>query len=528
MFCSRPDHWCRVAKLMIVVPALLLLVVGVSPSASAVEASEVEWSRPEALVDAPDTFRAVKTVASSSRGHVAVETTPLGEGIDMTTTIWFSSDGFVWIEVDMISGIGLTSVVYAHDLYVAVGRRDLGGLQTSPTVWTSTDGRTWTVATVLAPTTADGPAYTGSWMIDVAATATGFVAIGQSAGAGAVWMSTDGNTWTAVSGTPFGSDAVDLRAISFGQGDLVAIGHTATDADAPGPLRTWWSTDGETWTEAPPDAQFDVLGEGPLGARVVWHDDHYVLLGTLFEGPRAWTSADGKAWNPAVALPHEGGAGWGHILDVATDGSTLIAVGDYEDGDGRGASIWASDDGETWGQVIPSYLRGSLTQGALSAETVYKAGNHWVVLGSAWDYPAEVAIDVRWIGWPPGAERFIDVLAGNEFVDDVEWLATEGISLGCNPPANTMFCPDDHLTRGQMAALLVRSNGLHRGWRRRPLRRRRRLRVRNRHRQARNRSRDPRLQPTPQRPVLPERCGHPWPNGRVPGSCHRLHQRWRR
>jgi hypothetical protein len=45
------------------------------------------------------------------------------------------------------------------------------------------------------------------------------------------------------------------------------------------------------------------------------------------------------------------------------------------------------------------------------------------------------------------------------FEADIEWLATEGITQGCNPPANTRFCPDDPVTRGQMAAFLVRALG---------------------------------------------------------------------
>ena len=42
------------------------------------------------------------------------------------------------------------------------------------------------------------------------------------------------------------------------------------------------------------------------------------------------------------------------------------------------------------------------------------------------------------------------------FVDDIIWLAEEGITRGCNPPANDQFCPDRTVTRGQMAAFLVR------------------------------------------------------------------------
>ena len=49
---------------------------------------------------------------------------------------------------------------------------------------------------------------------------------------------------------------------------------------------------------------------------------------------------------------------------------------------------------------------------------------------------------------------------GSVFEPDIEWLAEEGMTKGCNPPANDMFCPDDAVTRGQMAAFLVRALGL--------------------------------------------------------------------
>lgn len=45
------------------------------------------------------------------------------------------------------------------------------------------------------------------------------------------------------------------------------------------------------------------------------------------------------------------------------------------------------------------------------------------------------------------------------FKNDIEKLAAAGITRGCNPPANTLFCPDDLVTRGQMAALLGRALG---------------------------------------------------------------------
>src|SRR5690606_22126680 len=64
----------------------------------------------------------------------------------------------------------------------------------------------------------------------------------------------------------------------------------------------------------------------------------------------------------------------------------------------------------------------------------------------------------------------LPVAAGAEgtFVDDdgnihesaIEKIAALGITRGCNPPTNDLYCPSDEVTRGQMAAFLVRALGL--------------------------------------------------------------------
>ena len=62
---------------------------------------------------------------------------------------------------------------------------------------------------------------------------------------------------------------------------------------------------------------------------------------------------------------------------------------------------------------------------------------------------------------PPSGcvENFTDVDDNNVFQADICWLAQEGITLGCNPPVNDKFCPTGNVTRGQMAAFLVRALG---------------------------------------------------------------------
>jgi hypothetical protein len=54
------------------------------------------------------------------------------------------------------------------------------------------------------------------------------------------------------------------------------------------------------------------------------------------------------------------------------------------------------------------------------------------------------------------AAGFVDVDDSNVFVDDIQWMADNGITAGCNPPTNDRYCPTDNVTRQQMAAFMRR------------------------------------------------------------------------
>jgi hypothetical protein len=45
---------------------------------------------------------------------------------------------------------------------------------------------------------------------------------------------------------------------------------------------------------------------------------------------------------------------------------------------------------------------------------------------------------------------------GSTHEGNIEWLASAGITVGCNPPANDNYCPGDPVTRAQMATFLRR------------------------------------------------------------------------
>ena len=56
-----------------------------------------------------------------------------------------------------------------------------------------------------------------------------------------------------------------------------------------------------------------------------------------------------------------------------------------------------------------------------------------------------------------GSHDFLDVPDTNVFHEDISWLADAGVTLGCNPPANDLYCPEDPVTRQQMAAFMRRT-----------------------------------------------------------------------
>ena len=55
-----------------------------------------------------------------------------------------------------------------------------------------------------------------------------------------------------------------------------------------------------------------------------------------------------------------------------------------------------------------------------------------------------------------GANLFVDD-DGNTHEEAIDILGTSGVTRGCNPPTNDRFCPDQPITRGQMAAFLYRA-----------------------------------------------------------------------
>lgn len=67
------------------------------------------------------------------------------------------------------------------------------------------------------------------------------------------------------------------------------------------------------------------------------------------------------------------------------------------------------------------------------------------------------ALLTRALDLPPASEGFRDVSSSHIYADEIGALARAGITYGCNPPTNDRFCPEDVVTRQQMASFFVRA-----------------------------------------------------------------------
>ena len=117
-------------------------------------------------------------------------------------------------------------------------------------------------------------------------------------------------------------------------------------------------------------------------------------------------------------------------LDVA-DGE-VVRMSDY-DGDGHADLYRLNGSGNI--------------SVALGNQAIYSDVDGWF---RAPDFKCESTLSYNFTG------RFADD-DQNPMVADIEWAAAQGITVGCNTPFNDWFCPQSPVTRGQMATFLVRT-----------------------------------------------------------------------
>lgn len=157
-------------------------------------------------------------------------------------------------------------------------------------------------------------------------------------------------------------------------------------------------------------------------------------------------------------------AGWGITIGCNPPLNNMFCPGDHITRGQMAAFIARALDLSAEGQIPYTDVAGTTFEPAIRAIEVAGIGFGCTETKFCPDQDLlrhEMAeLLVRAFGYdnPDGTDFFVDD-EGNQFEDSINALANHRITMGCNPPANTNFCPNMALTRAQMATFFVRAMG---------------------------------------------------------------------
>jgi hypothetical protein len=271
----------------------------------------------------------VTAIAAVGNGFVAVGT----DGTAAEPRAWVSADGRRW-SVSPTIGRGAVGATTAAMTSVAVGPDGTivaGGFADIPAqrlaiAWTSRDGgSTWRSSVV------DGSGSRAQ-VQSVARGDPGWVATGIRDAGASFWLSRDGRVWVHIVPQPPAGSALGAESSADGVACMtdrcVAVGQGPSAGDG----WAWWSHVPEVWNTVPSAAALP----GGASRTVVASGNVFVAGGAGSDGRFGiWTSTDGHRWtaSPQVAGPA------GVVVDLAADGSRIVAVGPAADAD-NGFMVW--------------------------------------------------------------------------------------------------------------------------------------------------------------------------------------------
>jgi hypothetical protein len=171
------------------------------------------------------------------------------------------------------------------------------------------------------------------------------------------------------------------------------------------------------------------------------------MFDSVFKDNIAWMQYTGITQGCATALYC--------VSDPVTRGQmAAFLVRALEYSDNGGGDLYTDDNDSVFEDAIDKLGTAGVTQGCNPPSNTRFCPERLVTRGQM------AAFLVRALGYTDngGGNHFADD-NGSIFEDAIDKLRTAGVTLGCNPPSNTRFCPEDPVTRGQMAAFLERALG---------------------------------------------------------------------
>jgi len=112
---------------------------------------------------------------------------------------------------------------------------------------------------------------------------------------------------------------------------------------------------------------------------------------------------------------------------------------------------FTDDTGHTFENDINSLAAAGITKGCNPPDNDEFCPAREMIRGEM------AAMLVRAFGYPPGGHDWFTDDTGHTFENDINSLAAAGITKGCNPPDNDEFCPDETISRAEMATFLARA-----------------------------------------------------------------------
>jgi hypothetical protein len=299
-------------------------------------------------------------------------------------------------------GTILTSIAHGPAGWLAVGNASTTGEPSTATVastgqqsvvLTSRDGVTWQSA--IGNAAFAGPGFTVN---AVAAASIGYVVVGEQVVNGvpvdAMWFTPDLVSWTR------GGDTIasTVSSLSSGMSDskIFAVAATATGFVAVGTHNgchtAWVTTDGRHWLSY--DIPKPTGSEDPLlnhvaaaGSTTVASGDLGVHGGRI---PLIVVSTDGGVhWRATAIGYYDSFAGpQGTVTALAADGSGFTAAGLIGPPGGQHAVTWTSPDGVTWSAAMPA------AQGTQQITALASAGSPATSIASVAAQSSAVSVEV--------------------------------------------------------------------------------------------------------------------------------------